>query len=443
MFSMVSSKPAVFGTVLVFGLLILPYMSRDDFFFRTNYGLTTTHLKEDPSSNDLFRFPRWGEEGIRFDHLMKFVFGAFNYTASTVSSDKSRSRFPEILYVVDDQGVWVSSTLAQRSAWKQMLSHRSRPTEQLFTLAWEILQETNSPSRWKYLGELSSNGFPFLAWFGDYKSCNFQNWDGISSVPLFTTCAPLSCRYAFPIPNYQNAASAQPNAQEWARNQAVYDARYPWSSKTRKLVWRGSLSAPNGDWNSTRWRAVVKAHHAENADRVDVGFVSIGHINAGIQDDIDWNLIGGALKEAISPMQDFQKYVAILDVDGNSWSSRFGELLCYNSIVVKVQPEYVEYFYRDLYPWKHYIPMAADLSDWNEVLDFAFNPRNDETIQRIKRNANRWCSEHLTLNSLAISMLDVWESYIYHLYTGNADWDIEWAKYKTLIFNSGFDMVKL
>ena len=34
----------------------------------------------------------------------------------------------------------------------------------------------------------------------------------------------------------------------------------------------------------------------------------------------------------------FQKYKAILDIDGNAWSARLGKLLlCYNSVVIKVQ----------------------------------------------------------------------------------------------------------
>ena len=103
----------------------------------------------------------------------------------------------------------------------------------------------------------------------------------------------------------------------------------------------------------------------------------------------------------------------------------------------------MEYIYRDLVPWTHYIPVAANLADWNEVLDFLFDPRNEETIQRIIQSANDWCSHHLTLTSLATDMLDVWESYVSYLNKGNAAWEIEWSKYKTLIFNSSFDMVKI
>ena len=36
------------------------------------------------------------------------------------------------------------------------------------------------------------------------------------------------------------------------------------------------------------------------------------------------------------PFDDYMKYKAIIDIDGNNWSSRFPKLLCSNSIVIKV-----------------------------------------------------------------------------------------------------------
>jgi hypothetical protein len=33
---------------------------------------------------------------------------------------------------------------------------------------------------------------------------------------------------------------------------------------------------------------------------------------------------------------DFMKSRAILDLDGNAWSGRFGTILCLNSVVIKV-----------------------------------------------------------------------------------------------------------
>jgi hypothetical protein len=56
--------------------------------------------------------------------------------------------------------------------------------------------------------------------------------------------------------------------------------------------------------------------------------------------NLNLSVVGG-LVDGVRPMEKFQQYAAILDIDGNSWSSRFCGLLCYNSVVLKVDPEYV------------------------------------------------------------------------------------------------------
>jgi hypothetical protein len=43
-------------------------------------------------------------------------------------------------------------------------------------------------------------------------------------------------------------------------------------------------------------------------------------------------------------------------IDGNYWSSRFGKLLCYISVIVKLEPKHVDYCQlKYLEPWKQYI----------------------------------------------------------------------------------------
>jgi hypothetical protein len=40
-----------------------------------------------------------------------------------------------------------------------------------------------------------------------------------------------------------------------------------------------------------------------------------------------------------------------LSTDGNAWSARLGKLLCFNSVVIKVQPEFVGYWEKEIKPW--------------------------------------------------------------------------------------------
>jgi hypothetical protein len=115
----------------------------------------------------------------------------------------------------------------------------------------------------------------------------------------------------------------------------------------------------------------------------------------------------------MKPMTTFQKYVAILDIDGNSWSSRFGTLLCYNSVVVKVDPEYVDYFhFKDLVAWKHYVPVKYDLSDLVQQAAFVTDPTNDEVVHTIIANANDWCRRRMVWTAIAEDVLDIWDAYV-------------------------------
>jgi hypothetical protein len=384
---------------------------------------------------------------------LNFSFGAtdpdLNTRATTSRWKKTRARFPEILYTVNDTGVHVSRTLRDRS-WKPMIPYRLAPTEGVLQLAWSRLmttphatETTKNDDRWQVLREaVSSGGFPFLVWYGDYKSCNHLNWNKKYSIPLFTTCAHIDCQYSFPLPTYKTIRDSQASSKDWEAILDSYTTAYPWESKIRKLVWRGSLSGKNDDMKSARWRLGKLVTEQDATGLFDVGLVSIpsrhDHLN------LDLTAVGG-LAKPMHPMAAFQKYVAVLDIDGNSWSSRFGKLLCYNSVVVKVEPEYVDYFhFKDLQPWKHYVPVKSDLSDLVEQAAFVTDPANDEAVREIVTNANDWCQRRMVWTSIAEDVLDIWDAYVRLLRQADGEWLEEWKRAQTSNnFTALFQMVPI
>ena len=393
-------------------------------------------------SKDTYSFPKWDGRGISIDDVLLFILAAARKLASTVNSEKTRLRFPETLYVLDRHGIWVSFTIRLRT-WKMMIEPRLLPTEWMMREGWRVMeterQSSNESvmSQWPtlYKSLYEGDGVPFLTWYGDYKSCNLHNW-GNRSIPLFTTAVPVSCQHGFPMPAYNTYVLSKENSNDWKSTMKEYEEKYPWESKIPKVVWRGSLSAVNDDLQSVRWRLCQLATES-NATTLDVGLVSIpsrhDHLN------LDWNVVGGKVHRI--PQTDFQKYTAVLDVDGNSWSSRFGELLCYNSVVLKVEPKFVEYFYKDLEPWKHYIPVKYDLSDLLELSAYAVNPKNREHIQEIVANANEWCARRMVRRELGKDFLDVLETYTKFLGRGDPQWSTKWSEYKTSIYtHEAFDM---
>ena len=74
-------------------------------------------------------FPRWEDpNGIPFRPLLDFVDGLLNDEATTISNPKTRSRFPETLYIIDEHGIWTSH-LIRRRTWRLMVQPRLKPTE--------------------------------------------------------------------------------------------------------------------------------------------------------------------------------------------------------------------------------------------------------------------------------------------------------------------------
>jgi len=116
---------------------------------------------------------------------------------------------------------------------------------------------------------------------------------------------------------------------QWDKFFEEWDARYPWESKISKVVWRGRITGFTYEDGKRPRQELVRY----SRDKLDVMDIKPTTIKSKMDQD------------------DFQKYKAILDIDGNAWSARLGKLLCYNSVVIKVQPEYVSYWEKDIQPW--------------------------------------------------------------------------------------------
>jgi Glycosyl transferase family 90 len=235
------------------------------------------------------------------------------------------------------------------------------------------------------------------------------------------------CSHAFPTPNYMSILDTQASDDNWRGVFKDFSNKYSWESKIRKVAWRGALS--EAEWRdaltSVRWRVAKLVHESAN-DYYDVGLTSIPF---WLTDKIKFNLteIGGFAK-GISPMSAFQKYMAILDMDGNSWSSRFGSLLCYNSVVIKVEPKYFDYFYSDLKPWTHFVPVKNDLSDFEANVAWTLDPKNEQAVKSIITSANQWCSQRLVPSELAVDLLDTFESYVRLLDHEDPQWRLTWQQ---------------
>jgi hypothetical protein len=70
-----------------------------------------------------------------------------------------------------------------------------------------------------------------------------------------------------------------------------------------------------------------------NPGLIDAAFVKLIQQYEGQEDVLaNQTILAGRMR-----FDDQMKYKAIIDIDGNNWSSRFPKLLCTNSVVIKVR----------------------------------------------------------------------------------------------------------
>ncbi len=144
-----------------------------------------------------------------------------------------------------------------------------------------------------------------------------------------------------------------------------------------------------------------------NPDLLDAGLTSFSQWNETAQHKMQKSCFMNNFMQ----MEDFQKFKVIVDIDGNSWSSRFVSLLCMNSIFLKVVPYYVDYFFFELQPWVHYVPVHGNLSNLEEMMRWTTDKSKEKEIKIIVRNANNWCCQKMTGSLMVAEMSWIFNSY--------------------------------
>lgn len=280
------------------------------------------------------------------------------------------------------------------------------------------------------MAAIRQGGFAYISNFADSKFCcdssPYVNEVGAYevrahanlSVPIFTLSAPVRCSHAFPVPTYETVKQA---AKPWQALIEEYRRRYPWERKQRRAVWRGAPTGAHAADRNSRIRLCDRAER--RPDLLDAKLSST--LRSGFKDVDDTRYLGDRIH-----MPDFQKYRAIIDVDGHSWSSRFGELLCYSSVVLKVEPANVDYFHPELRPFVHYLPVSADLGDLYEMAEYAVSDEREGEVRRIIANANAWCLRRLDTESLMRDQAAIWDRYAGHLLEADPSYGEIWKKAK-------------
>lgn len=145
----------------------------------------------------------------------------------------------------------------------------------------------------------------------------------------------------------------------------------PWSTKLDKIFWRGGYSVDyahsNNDFDYNHRLKFVNT--ARKLNFVDAA-ISRGnlYIDPAVKQEL---IIKNLLRSAILP-QDSLGYKYLFDLDGYSCSYvRMAWVLYSNSMLMKHASDRVQWYYDQLEPYKHYVPIAKDFSDLEKKFEWA------------------------------------------------------------------------
>ena len=255
--------------------------------------------------------------------------------------------------------------------------------------------------------------FPRLTWAVPMNNTANQ-WCNVVGVPSYKTWKNLNKQVSWDSVFKHNAKL------------------YPWSDKMKRAVWRGSTTSNKGIYGDLE------------LDETPRGIL----VNLGINNslfDVGFHKVVGKCKQmkhrterrkAAIPLEEMMKYKAIIDIDGNNWSARFNTLLCFNSVVVKVTPDFMESNFQELVPHYHYLPSTLD--NITQVIKHVIAEGNDAQIRQIVANANNWCKENMNRKKLAKSAIEAIKSYKKLLNDYDEQWHNDW--YSSIVVNKIDDL---
>jgi hypothetical protein len=154
------------------------------------------------------------------------------------------------------------------------------------------------------------------------------------------------------------------------------DAWVPWRDRSPTVFWRGATtghrSRERPGWHELpRFRLCQAAIDARNPALFDIGINKIVQIDD--PQEVQAIHASGLMRETV-PQEAYLNYRHSIDVDGNanSWPGLFTKLLMHNT-VFKIESDhgYRQWYYHELIPWTHYIPVDKDYAMLEERTQWA------------------------------------------------------------------------
>lgn len=186
-------------------------------------------------------------------------------------------------------------------------------------------------------------------------------------VPGLAFCDNRSEYFLIPDPPYIAALGYKEIRTHYAQNDVVWEQRQP------AAMWRGGTSGQPSD-ASIGWRSLPRIRLCEigreHSDIIDAGITSIAQMPS-VQ--VEEEIRKSGLMRGFIPAKDFNKFKYQIDIDGNSnsWPGLFQKLLTGSPVLKVASPRgFRQWYYDQLKPWVNFVPVAVDMSDLVEKVEW-------------------------------------------------------------------------
>jgi hypothetical protein len=160
----------------------------------------------------------------------------------------------------------------------------------------------------------------------------------------------------------------------------------PWEARIPGIYWRGRTTGwPNltkEEWqDNQRIKLCLFGKQVEDLRALNFQIAEICQCE---DEEVIAKIKATGIVTGEVEFTDFCLYKYQLDINGNSCAwGLFWKLFI--GPIFKVEGDNIQWFYRFLKPWEHYIPVKKDLSDLLELLEWARS--NDDECKKIHQNA--------------------------------------------------------
>lgn len=203
---------------------------------------------------------------------------------------------------------------------------------------------------------------------------------------------PEKEKYCGPDCFFWNWPSASIYSFKETRDQIRKSSKIP--PTIDKVGWVGNIYSPLPDVPEYKTRPLLKKYGDMYPEIFDIKHVLP---QKGIIDNSIPNY---------ASLPELTKYKYLIDIGGNGWSGRLKFLLFMRRPLFLVDRNYIEYFYKDLVPFVHYIPVKMDLSDLLDKYMWAIN--HPKKTKKIAKRAYKFAVENFTEEKICERILYVW-----------------------------------